>query len=96
MSTQFILEPSRYQIHGADIMGAFQEIGNLYQAMRAVQENTSKHLRSALLALDELYEPNPRLVADLEWIREDLVAAMKAIDPDYPLWSSPAEDMEAE
>ena len=96
MSTQFMLEPSRYRIHNADIMEAFQEMGNLYQAMRALQENTSKHLTSALLALDELYKSNPGMVADLEWIREDLVAAMKAIDPEYPLWSSPADDMEAE
>ena len=96
MSNQFILEPSRYRIHNADIMEAFQELGHLYQAMRALQENTSKHVRAALLALDELYKSNPGIVADLEWIREDLVAAMKAIDPEYPLWSSPVDDREAE
>ena len=96
MSTQFMIEPSRYRIHNADIMEAFQAMGDLYQAMRALQENTSKHVRAALLALDELYESSPGIVADLEWIREDLVAAMKAIDPEYPLWSSPADDMESE
>ena len=71
-------------------------MGDLYQALRALQENTSKHLTSALLALDELYKSNPGMVADLEWIREDLVSAIKAVDPEYPLWSSPADEMEAE
>ena len=96
MTTQFMTEPSRYRIHEANIMEAFQEMGNLYQAMRALQENTSKHVSSALLALDELYKSNPGIVADLEWIREDLVSAMKAIDPEYPLWSSPVDGMGAE
>ncbi len=89
-------EPSRYRIHQANIMEAFQEMGDLYQALRALQENASKQVRAAILALDELYKSNPGIVADLEWIREDLVSAMKAIDPEYPLWSSPADDMEAE
>ena len=96
MSTQFMTEPSRYRIHQANIMEAFQAMGDLYQALRALQENTSKHLTSALLALDELYKSNPGMVADLEWIREDLVSAIKAVDPEYPLWSSPADEMEAE